>query len=58
MNPAYVVLQMCLYYPFFLFLLYIYGVFLVPIKNIISSNKHLLSFLSFIKRIDSRSFIR
>nr|YP_009974186.1 hypothetical protein I9999_pgp088 [Ptisana novoguineensis]QNH94154.1 hypothetical protein [Ptisana novoguineensis] len=58
MNSAYVVLQMCLYYPFFFLLLYIHGVFLVPIKNIISSNKHLLSFFSFIRKIDSRSFIR
>nr|YP_009973827.1 hypothetical protein JAA01_pgp088 [Danaea sellowiana]QNH93795.1 hypothetical protein [Danaea sellowiana] len=57
MNSVYFVLQMCFYYPFFFFLLYIYGVFFVPIKNIISNNKYLLSFLSFIRRIDSRSFI-
>nr|QNH93720.1 hypothetical protein [Christensenia aesculifolia] len=58
MNPAYVVLHLCLYYPFFLFLLYIYGVFFVPIKNILSNNKYLLSLLSFVRGISSRSFLR
>jgi hypothetical protein len=36
MSPIFCFIQLLFYYPFFFFLLYIYLVFFIPIKNTVS----------------------
>lgn len=51
MNSVFCLIQLLFYYPFFFFLLYMYLIFFLPIKNTINITKLFSFFLNYIKKI-------
>nr|YP_009531980.1 hypothetical protein [Hymenophyllum holochilum]AXZ96974.1 hypothetical protein [Hymenophyllum holochilum] len=50
MSSVYMISQMFLYYPSFLFLLYIYVVFIIPLKSSLSIKRYWLSIKSYLEK--------
>lgn len=49
MNPVFCLIQLLFYYPFFFFLLYMYLIFFLPIKNNVNITKIFSFFSNYIK---------
>jgi len=49
MSPTFSFFQLIFYYPFFFFLLYIYLVFFIPIKNSVNISNIFLFFSNYIE---------
>lgn len=56
MGPAYIPFQMFLYYPSLLLILYIYAVFIIPLRSRVFRNEYWFSIKDYFDRSDVRRF--
>lgn len=56
MGPTYISFQMFLYYPSLLLILYIYAIFIIPLRSRVFKNEYWFSIKDSFERSDVRRF--